>query len=334
MEYEGHDSSSTVEDESPGEDQIDYLVRANFDPGLVNQTLLHASDNVLTEALGLLCSMDQQCPWNIFQLFLTSRSGLATRYRKRTTEQTCVHLLLEKRHEPNRLRMLKTILTLDSNLSRVVDQNHLRPIDQLTQRILMVEERRRYEHHGSRTTHDNNGEHDFFECARALLLAECNISVDSCMPLLHACLRATNTPFSLLEISIRKFGQQTALVADENGNLPLHLAATRDPEDDDVTLIKALLRFGPTAASIRNHAGHTPLYLALSTGRTWEHGCEALFKAAPDASIVSDVTWEHVTLIMEVRTVFVGASPLYCVKPLPTALDSQKLARALFVATN
>lgn len=77
-----------------------------------------------------------------------------------------------------------------------------------------------------------------------------------------------------------------AKVADAEGNLPLHLAASQKSPDSDaaetMTMIKLLLRTAPEAALQPNHSGWLPLH-CMSAHHCYQSALELLIRAAPQA---------------------------------------------------
>ena len=77
---------------------------------------------------------------------------------------------------------------------------------------------------------------------------------------------------------------------DEEGNLPLHIAATLEAENSN--LIDILLKHDPEGANKQNKEGKFPLTLAVESGKSWD-GIQQLVAAAPHALSTMD---EHTKL--------------------------------------
>jgi hypothetical protein len=75
------------------------------------------------------------------------------------------------------------------------------------------------------------------------------------------------------------------MVKDEDGRLPLHIAATNATTNrsyDVQSKISMLLAEYPEAASMADASGRLPIYIALESGIAWEEGIQDLFALEPE----------------------------------------------------
>lgn len=142
-------------------------------------------------------------------------------------------------------------------------------------------------------------------------------TVDDVLPggkqwrILHACTGILFCPPDLLRLLTAAFPEQLA-EHDEDGNLPMHVAASSSVEEvwnynhavDQLTeheknfydslsrcpksTIEILLEAQPDAAELRNRDGRLPFQLAMESNKAWGDGTDALFKAFPRASQIRD----------------------------------------------
>jgi hypothetical protein len=140
----------------------------------------------------------------------------------------------------------------------------------------------------------------FWEKVTLVTKAFYHKSIDDILPdgklwrLMHACAGIDFFPPNLLRLLTAAFPDD-ASEEDEDGNLPIHVAAlgvfqsihmTRPHEDDteeDVAIsglpeltIAILLEANPASARSRNHQGKFPLQLAIESGGDWQDGIELL----------------------------------------------------------
>jgi hypothetical protein len=199
---------------------------------------------------------------------------------------------------------LEVIQLLVTNASAQVKDNLcLTPLDHVCERIIMREERHRYE---KRNKQEQTSDEYFWQCARLILIALGNITPfqeqQECK-MLHACIRAhSSCPLSLFHRILKQFAKELKL-PDSRGNLPLHIAAGHVcDEEEDVQVIQQVLEAHPAAIRVANQQdGHFALDKAISAGRTWSTGCQILFQAFPEAILISQnhsVPMVHLALIL------------------------------------
>jgi hypothetical protein len=220
--------------------------------------------------------------------------------------RTPLHVAVRHLARPAAVVQLLVDAAPDTVLRR--DAEGLLPIDILTQKILMKEERLRYLSHraGAR---DRQALDSTWQCAFILAMAQGplvvpteidrvngqeadneNAPVAPLRPLvLHACLKANDIPLALIERGMKRYHDQLQ-EPDCQGNLPLHLVTAKAPpdvqldgEEDSDDLLGEILYSHQAAASVRNLAGAMPLDLAIASGRLWETGISKLLHAHPKA---------------------------------------------------
>jgi hypothetical protein len=148
-------------------------------------------------------------------------------------------------------------------------------------------------------------EGDFWEKVTLVTKAFYHKSIDDVLPdgrlwrLLHACAGIDFFPPNLLRLLMAVFPDDVS-EEDEDGNLPIHVAAlgvfrsihmarpsTEDYEGEDydfyrgtaASTIAILLKANPASARFRNRQGKLPLQLAIESGRDWQDGIGALADA-------------------------------------------------------
>lgn len=215
--------------------------------------------------------------------------------------RTALHIVVER---SDRTDLVQSLVDAAPFCVQVRDDEGLRPIDILTQKIIMIEERIRYL--GKRN--DNDQELlDNWESARALVtahakskrnrLVERKEQLSQQTRFLHCYLQATDVPLSLIERAIRRYEFELAL-PDAEGNLPLHHIAARLPTDDADDLLPDILSNYPKAASTRNRCGQWPFNIALQAGREWDSGLSLLLDSFPGALENLDFTPTSIPLII------------------------------------
>lgn len=192
------------------------------------------------------------------------------------------------------------------------DIEGLRPIEIVTQKILMKEERFRYVgRSGRRTEDDEQSLRDHWECARLMSLQHAasagegegqerhrrQLHPDT--PLLHTFLQAPDTPLALRERALRRYSDQLQLPDGVSGNLPLHCMAQQVPQEDMDDLLDEVLNRYKDGARKRNNEGLWPLDLAIAAGRTWDSGIATLLDAFPQAVDNMNIPVEQFPMIFE-----------------------------------
>jgi ankyrin repeat protein len=93
----------------------------------------------------------------------------------------------------------------------------------------------------------------------------------------------------LISVIIRLYPDKCRRL-DENGNLPLHVAASRAPPSSSfIDTLDLLLQAYPSAAKIPDSLGRLPLHLALSSKRTWKTGIQSLVQHNPESLTARNV---------------------------------------------
>jgi len=129
-----------------------------------------------------------------------------------------------------------------------------------------------------------------------LLKAEYHRSISDPLPnnkvwrVVHACAGIRNCPSNLLLMFAIKLYPMQVFERDEDGNLPLHIAATIPVTSDDRgnENIRLLAAVYPGAARTTCHKGKLPLSLVLQSGYGWDKGIEDILRAYPAALTVKD----------------------------------------------
>lgn len=151
------------------------------------------------------------------------------------------------------------------------------PIDLLSNRIIMKEEVTKY---SDKTSLKDEMER-MWKTVLCLTHSSRPATVHFRQPLVHSCLVSPAFPDSLLHRAVQRYPEQLR-IPNQNGDLPLHLAAklpppTQDEDDDasgtesDDVFIFLLIRY-KEATSVLNHQGLSPLALAIQFGHGWQSG--------------------------------------------------------------
>ena len=212
--------------------------------------------------------------------------------------RTPLHMVLMYLDRPDICRLLVT------TAPRTVDMHDiagLRPVDVLTQKIHMKEERLRYLKKAtfgrdvdSRKQDEINTElrmlENCWECARICCLVHGRaLESNPNLPLVHSCcLDRRRVPLSLLHFAVKRNPDQLKVQDEVNSETPLHILARQfSPDTDDVDeesdLLKKVCESLPAAACMLNVDYKYPLDLAIESGRKWRSGCRCLTKACPSA---------------------------------------------------
>lgn len=112
---------------------------------------------------------------------------------------------------------------------------------------------------------------------------------------LHAAC-ALNLPIDLIHLLTKKFPQQLMELDEQNGRLPLHIAAASRNKEDKRRVIKLLVQLNPGAVVALDSQGQLPLHLALANGDMWVDGVSSL--VAPVALKTRDPTSQLYPVLM------------------------------------
>lgn len=237
------------------------------------------------DSLGALlldcCAHYPGYPIQAYQAILKQRNGRPALYIDEETLYTPLHMSVSRQ---NRLDVVLALLKVAPQMVHQRDaENQMRPIDTLVYKILITEEKVRYNTKKNQTQGmmqlDQIELIAHWETAKALVLAHGIGDLQRNIPILHAALlQTTDIPLSLIERAIRRYGVEER---DDYGNLPLHIAASL-PHNQESDLLEEILFKNNEKARIRNYNGETALDLAIRSGRTWSTGCEALLRKAPE----------------------------------------------------
>lgn len=102
--------------------------------------------------------------------------------------------------------------------------------------------------------------------------------------IVHACAGIDLCPPALLEYAMLLYPEQL-VIPDENGQLPLHIAASRS----DTVILTDVLGACPGASKLRNRHGQLPIELAVESGRQWTDGVGQLLEANPGSLEVLNI---------------------------------------------
>jgi hypothetical protein len=220
------------------------------------------------------------------------------------------------------------VIQLLTSAVRIQDNLCLTPLDHVCERIIMREERHRYD------KDDNVDATDLYlwDCARSMLhaLGPSHVPVNQLM--MHACIQAgSSCPLALRQRVMKRYGHQLD-TPDEFGNLPLHIAASLSvsSDEEDVEEIRQVLKACPTATQAVNTEKKLPLDVAIDAGRTWSSGARTLFEAFPEAIICQDIPIPHYPMILSE----IGADSIYrVVKATPDLFRRKRREGSLALST-
>ena len=110
----------------------------------------------------------------------------------------------------------------------------------------------------------------------------------------HAACNGGTCPFDVLAFSLQILPAEIKVV-NEEGNLPLHIAASAPPYESTIPPelapgrpIHLLLNRSPQGAMRVNQEGRLPIHLALESGKTLDNGVDALVDAFPESVRMRD----------------------------------------------
>jgi hypothetical protein len=314
-----------AKEESVLDPYVSFLLNMVFQERWEELTMHLSSpqENLPLKSLGvLLCAacILPESPLASFKSILAvggSEAASFTDYNTRTPLHIAILEAADSRPE-----LIQLLVGTAPEAARQRDSEGLLPIEILTQKILMKEERLRYiTHHpvSSRTGRDLEAN---WQCGYILVKAaqgpkqgqglslasnptfETYLGSDgvdgkdkedgegtnnnaAMLParqlMLHACLKANDIPLALIERAMKRYHDQLDEI-DELGDLPLHLVAAQGQAADDTDdLLGEILKAYPPAACVRNNDGAMPLDLAMASGRRWETGIQKLLQVNPEA---------------------------------------------------
>jgi hypothetical protein len=187
---------------------------------------------------------------------------------------------------PDKTEIVECLVRVAPEIARQRDCMHLRPIDILTQKVIMTEEVIKYSHQYGEKILD-----DLWETAHVLAHAN-SLWQDQTLerqPIVHTCLKSFDFPFALKERALKRYETQLRQT-DGGGNLPLHVIARQYPphkgeeeEDDELDFFNRVLSLYPGGASQLNDEHETPFFIAIRSGRRWNSGLLRLLEAHPAA---------------------------------------------------
>uniref|UniRef100_A0A7S4HQY6 Uncharacterized protein n=1 Tax=Odontella aurita TaxID=265563 RepID=A0A7S4HQY6_9STRA len=96
----------------------------------------------------------------------------------------------------------------------------------------------------------------------------------------------TECPTEMVRLVLRIHADEAGVV-DENGNTPLHIAASR-PDIIGIETIKLVLDAHPSSAAVQNKDGHSPLHVACLTQSPLQI-LELLLAASPEATCLRNI---------------------------------------------
>lgn len=198
---------------------------------------------------------------------------------KQTPLHTAVHFI------PERADIIECLVRVAPAIISYRDHLNLRPIDILLQKIIMTEEVVKYVNNTGEALLD-----ELWETASILArYANSRRGQLELQPTLHSCLRIFDFPFALKERALKKYYQQLT-EPNSFGDLPLHVIARQTPpieggvdEDYELDFLNRVLTLCPAAAAQWNNEHHTPLNVAIQSGRKWNSGVRRLLEANPAA---------------------------------------------------
>ena len=226
--------------------------------------------------------------------------------------QLPLHLAVMK--NPTRSDVIQSLYDADPRTVNIRDDRQLRPIDEITATIIMMEEVLKYSKKDEKMEHNHTLKSLWLT---AQVLVGAGTGIDDCATegrtgdkatfLVHACIQSRQIPFSLTERAMKYKKEQLAL-PDVNGDFPLHIVARIPPqvaplryegssgddddesehedeesehEDDEGDFIQHVLGLNPDAASAFNKDEQIPLVVAIQAGRLWRSGVFLLLSTHP-----------------------------------------------------
>jgi hypothetical protein len=254
-------------------------------------------DQEVTSLLHVVCT-SANVPLSVIEMILDLSGGppsVAT--IPNHLQQTPLHITLH--FIPERTDIVECLVRAAPEGVHLRDTQHLRPIDILCQKLIMMEEVIKYAD-SSQYSDDEEQVDDLWKTAKILAQASCSNANSHQMcddtpprpqPIVHSCLLGKDFPFALTERAMKRYWKQLR-EANADGDLPLHVIARVSPppkgegdddeeDDDEGDFLDRVVTLYPQAASQGNHQGKIPLVVALESGRQWNSGIARLLEAHP-----------------------------------------------------
>lgn len=220
-------------------------------------------------------------PLDVIQCIIeTGGSGLAS--VQDDDGMTPLHLATSE--IPERTDIVQYLVHKAPDVVGMENQIHLRPIDLISHKIIMMEETLRYDMDSQEDVLDG-----MWETVHCLASASASDDYTLQQPLLHSCLVSNEFPFSLMRRAIKRYTNQLK-ISNQQGDLPLHLVVKRPPADSDAVddvgdLFLQILREYTGAATVLNQKGLSPLAVAIENGHGWRSSVMRISLSETPASI-------------------------------------------------
>lgn len=233
-----------------------------------------------------------------------SKSSLAA--MRNEVGETPLHTAIQ--FLPERLDIVNLLLQAYPNAVHQRDHDNMRPIDHLSNKIIMLQEFQKYHILDEK-------DKTVWKTLQAVILASNPNGSDSGFSegqtheryLVHTCLQTKGIPVSITEFVMEHHSEEIQL-PDTNGDLPLHIVARRtisrkirtdendsadeESETEEFDYLERVLNRYPAAASRMNKRRQIPLTVAIESGRTLNSGALCLLDAYPEGIIDLGITVE------------------------------------------
>ena len=196
---------------------------------------------------------------------------------------------------PERTEIIECLYRACPDSVQARDSLRLRPIDILTQKIIMMEEVIKYARKKHEKEEGKEMLNGLWDAVHVLVGANSGSTY-----LVHACLRTKEVPFALTERAM-KYNEEQLALPDSNGDLPLHVVSRIPPpihprsqaasseetsqevetEDDEGDFLERAIGLNPEAAYRFNNDQQLPIAVAVRAGRKWNSGIFDLLRANP-----------------------------------------------------
>jgi len=286
-----------------------------LDPAEIRDTArtwdpLESGDSILHAAV-----YGDDVPLTVIQgiLEMTSEDDSDRSTRNMTSIQNRCHqtpLHVAVMNIPTRSDVIQCLYDADHETALIRDDRQLRPIDEITTKIIMMEEVLKYTPNDDRMIYEQKLD-SLWASASVLVGAAVagskeSHATDSIRPnenstlLVHACIQSRDVPFALTERAMKNNMEQLS-IPDRNGDLPLHLVSRIPPrivpvlddsrgeneetsrhDDDEGDFLQRVSDFYPGAACTFNQHQQLPISVAIQAGRLWHSGVFQLLQANPD----------------------------------------------------